>query len=51
MKLGYVLPVVGGKLQQKPLLVYTVDTISGFRMDAVTGKAFKCKHAPSIPFY
>ncbi|MGF9906110.1 YcdB/YcdC domain-containing protein [Brevibacillus porteri] len=41
VELGYVLPVADGKLQQKPLLVYTVDTISGFRLDAVTGKAFK----------
>ncbi|MBH0328464.1 hypothetical protein ABH14_01380 [Brevibacillus brevis] len=41
VELGYVLPVTDGKLQQKPLLVYTVDTISGFRLDAVTGKAFK----------
>ncbi|MDC0763992.1 hypothetical protein POF51_25075 [Brevibacillus sp. AG] len=41
VELGYVLPVADGKLQQKSLLVYTVDTISGFRLDAVTGKAFK----------
>ncbi|MBG9941082.1 YcdB/YcdC domain-containing protein [Brevibacillus formosus] len=41
VELGYVLPVVGGKLQQKPLLVFTMDMISGFRLDAVTGEAFK----------
>ncbi|MCC8438477.1 hypothetical protein HP567_028470 [Brevibacillus sp. M2.1A] len=41
VELGYVLPIADGKPQQKPLLVYTVDTISGFRLDAVTGKEFK----------
>ncbi|MBW5470949.1 hypothetical protein GPJ61_24345 [Brevibacillus formosus] len=40
-ELGYVLPVVNENLQQKPLLVYTLDTISGFMLDAVTGKLFK----------
>ncbi|MGK5510278.1 YcdB/YcdC domain-containing protein [Brevibacillus formosus] len=41
VELGYVLPVADGKLQQKPLLVYKVDTISDFRLEAVTGKVFK----------
>ncbi|TKI58738.1 hypothetical protein E8L90_26925 [Brevibacillus antibioticus] len=41
VELGYVLPVADGVLQQKPLLVFTMNMISGFRMDTVTGKAFK----------
>ncbi|MFS0556799.1 YcdB/YcdC domain-containing protein [Brevibacillus sp. 179-C9.3 HS] len=40
-ELGYILPITGEKLQQKPLLVYTMNTISGFMLDAVTGKVFE----------
>jgi hypothetical protein len=38
--LGYVLPVVNEKVQQKPLLVYSVDRITGFMVNAITGKIY-----------
>ncbi|MGG4449046.1 YcdB/YcdC domain-containing protein [Brevibacillus porteri] len=39
--LGYMFPVQNEKVQAKPSLVYSIDTVSYFLLDAVTGKSFK----------
>ncbi|MFS0556797.1 YcdB/YcdC domain-containing protein [Brevibacillus sp. 179-C9.3 HS] len=39
--LGYMFPVQNEKVQAKPTLVYSIDTVSYFLLDAVTGESFK----------
>ncbi|NQF16310.1 hypothetical protein HPY31_20725 [Brevibacillus sp. HB1.3] len=40
-ELGYVFPVQNKKVQAQPVPVYSIDTRSYFKLDAVTGKAFQ----------
>ncbi|MGK5510276.1 YcdB/YcdC domain-containing protein [Brevibacillus formosus] len=39
--LGYIFPVQNDKVQAMPTLVYSIDAVSYFSLDAVTGKSFK----------